>query len=97
MELVITHDRPIVMTETQKWELEDIQRMCIEHDWYTRGTCADYEALMDLVRSLEPTPANIYRVAQDISNHSEDVKGSADPMLIMFHIANDVVMRTFEI
>lgn len=97
MELTITYDRPFVLTETQKWEPEKIQRMCIEHDWYTRGTCADYEALMDLVRELEPTPAGMYRVAQDISNHSEDVEGSADPMLIMFHIANDVVTRFFEI
>lgn len=93
MDLTITYDRPFVLTERQKWEPDEIQRMCIKHDWYTRGTCADYERLMDLVRSLEPTPANIYRVAQDISNHSE----GTDPALIMFHIANDVVKRFFVI
>ena len=32
MELVITHDRPIVMTERQTWDPMDVRRLCIRHD-----------------------------------------------------------------
>lgn len=97
MELTITYDRPFVLTERQTWYPEDVREMCIRHDWYTCGTCKDYEDMMDLVAGLEPTPANMMRVAQNISNHSDNTEGEADPMAIMYAIANEIVDRVFEI
>ena len=43
---------------------------------------------------MEPTPHNIMRVAQNIANHTKAEDAEVD--LIMFHLANEVVMRFFE-
>lgn len=94
MELVITHDRPIVMTERQTWDPMGVRELCIRHDWYNAGSCQDYENLLHLVDEMEPTPHNIMRVAQNIANHTKAEDAEVD--LIMFHLANEVVMRFFE-
>lgn len=94
MELVITHDRPIVMTERQTWDPMDVRDLCIRQDWYNAGSCKDYEDLLCLVEGLEPTPHNILRVAQNIANHTR--AEGAEVETIMFYIANNVVMRFFE-
>lgn len=96
-ELRIDHDGAVRLTEVQRWEWEDVRRLCIDHDYYTRGTSADYEDLMHPVNGLKPTPVNMMRIAQNIANHSVNVGGEADMELILFYIANDVVMRDFEI
>ena len=95
-ETTIEHKGPVKIIEMQSWDWEDVRKMCIDHDYYTRGTCADYEGLMGLVEGLEPTTYNILRVAQNIANHSVNNDGEADPEMIMFYLANDVVMRAFE-
>ena len=95
MELTITYDRPIVMTERQTWDPMGVRELCIRQDWYNAGSCQDYENLLHLVDEMEPTPHNILRVAQNIMNHTK----STDDLgveTIMFHLANEVVMRFFE-
>jgi len=94
MELTITYDRPIVMTEWQTWDPMDVRRLCIQHDWYNAGSCQDYENLLHLVDEMEPTPHNIMRVAQNIANHTR--AEGAEIETIMFYLANEVVMRFFE-
>jgi len=95
MELTITYDRPIVMTERQTWDPMDVRDLCIRQDWYNAGSCKDYEDLLCLVEELEPTPHNIMRVAQNIANHTES-RDDLGVETIMFHLANEVVMRFFE-
>lgn len=94
MELTITYDRPVVMTERQTWDPMDVRQLCIDQDWYNAGSCQDYEDLLHLVEGLEPTPSNIMRIAQNIANHTS--KDDLGIETIMFYIANNVVMRFFE-
>lgn len=96
-QLVTVFEKPVKMTVTDSWDPMEIREMCISHDWYTRGTIKDYDSLLNLVQELSPTPSNMLRVAQDIANHSQDDEiGSASLEMILFAIANDVVLRTFE-
>lgn len=96
-QLVTVFEKPIKMTVTDSWDPMEIREMCISHDWYTRGTIKDYDNLLNMVQELSPTPANMLRISQDIANHSKDDEiGSASLEMILFVIANDVVIRTFE-
>lgn len=95
MELTTVYDRPVAMTVTDSWDPMEIREMCITHDWYNAGTCRDYDNLLEIVQRMAPTPVNIMRVAQDIVNHTRDVE-DAELINVMFVIANDIVMRTFE-
>ena len=96
-QLVTVFEKPVKMTVTESWDPMEIREMCISHDWYTGGTIKDYDALLTMVQELSPTPANMLRVAQDIANHStDDEDGHASIEMILFVIANDIVIRTFE-
>ena len=96
-ELITVFDRPVVMTVKETWDPMEIREMCIDHDWYNAGSCRDYDTLLTMVQELSPTPANMLRVAQDIANHStDDEDRSASIDMILYTIANDVVLRTFE-
>ena len=57
--------------ETKSWHPERVQQCCIENDWYTRGTNAEYEKMLDFVRDSKPTISNIFTVAKDIYSHSD--------------------------
>lgn len=96
-QLVTVFERPVKMTVTESWDPMEIREMCINHDWYTGGTIKDYDSLLNLVQELSPTPSNMLRIAQDIHNHTtgEDPDGYAVDV-ILFTIANDVVMRYYE-
>ena len=60
----------ITITETKTWCLDDVRSLCIERDYYTRGTCKDYDKMLHFVATHEPTKMNIYKVAKDIVEHS---------------------------
>lgn len=94
MELILTHDNPIRMIERQTWDPMDVRDLCIRHNWYNAGTSTAYSDMLDLVAGLEPTPSNIMRVAQNIVNHTKAEDSYLET--VMFHIANEVVMRCFE-
>ena len=53
---------------------EQIRLVCIKNDWYTCGTCEEYNAMFELVY----TGAAIVEIADNIYAHSETTKcGSA--------------------
>ena len=53
------------------WSALGIRDMCVRNGWYTSGDNAAYEKMLDFVTENEPTTLNIYKVANDIFNHSE--------------------------
>ena len=55
------------------WTVEDVRNVCIKYDWYTKGDCRAYDKMLTTVRETEPTTENLYKVARDIMEHSEDV------------------------
>ena len=54
----------------ESWSFDDIRAMCIREHFYTCGTCADYEIMLNFVSKNDPTPENIYTVADNIALHS---------------------------
>lgn len=59
------------ITEMRQWNSSDVIQMCIKHDWYTCGTCAEYEKMLDFVRDNSYSLKNAYYVARDIARHSD--------------------------
>lgn len=51
-----------------RWEI--IRRLCIKYDWYRLGTVREYDSLCYYIVS---GLINVYDIACDIVEHSEDV------------------------
>lgn len=83
------------ITEEIRWLSSEIRNMCIENDWYTAGDVRAYSEMLEFVELNEPTKLNIYKVAQDILEHSDDPELYVEA--IMFVIANDVVKTFYEV
>lgn len=63
-------------TETRTMSACDLRALCIRHDWYTRGTCEEYERLFDRLHDSDGCPVNLTteklaEIAADIMEHSE--------------------------
>lgn len=80
--------------EDKKWDSFDVQRVCIKHELYTRGTNDDFRKMLDFVHKKNPTTRNIYLVAKDIWEHS---KTDSTIGHIMFLLSRDAVYCFYEI
>lgn len=54
----------------------DLRALCIRNNWYTRGTCEEYERLFSLLHDERGCPENmttekLAEVAEDIMEHSD--------------------------
>lgn len=78
------------------WSWHNIQRLCIKNDWYTRGDTRAYAEMLDFVDQNEPTTINIYKVAQDILEHSEESE-CLYIEAIMYEITNEVVETLYTV
>lgn len=92
--------------ETEKiWLASDVRHVCIKNNWYTRGTCEEYENMLNMVESYYPSDVRIFYVAEDIFEHSNQDYWIRDGGLskeeaiesIMFVLANDVVKTFYKI
>ena len=74
-------------------------RACIKHDFYTCGDDDDYSAMLDQVRDLRPTTANIYLIAKDIFDHSDTEEKWEDLTVefVMYVLSNEAVITTYTI
>lgn len=85
--------------ETKSWHPERVQQCCIENGWYTRGTNAEYEKMLDYVRESKPTISNVFTVAKDIYSHSDfDSRYDAEDEVIeaiMFHLNCDAIVTSY--
>jgi hypothetical protein len=57
---------------TRTWDADDVRQTCIRFGLYTRGDSAHYKAILEEVDTMQPTPENLYTVAVDICDHSEE-------------------------
>ena len=81
--------------EVCKWDSEEIRSLCIRQRYYTRGNIESYSSMLEFVRENEPTLENMYWVAVDIVDHSDDFM--IDVEHVMFLISHEVVGRFYEI
>ena len=71
------------MTVKMLINFDSVRAICIEREWYIRGTNADYEKLCDFINSINDearvnwrkprktwSKRNVLKIAEDIVNHS---------------------------
>lgn len=59
------------ITSKKVWSWHNMREMCIRENFYTCGSCEEYDAMLAKVRENEPTDEIIYGVAADINAHSK--------------------------
>lgn len=77
----------------QQWNSSDIRSLCIREDWYTKGDCVEYSTMLKYVDEHPCTDLNVYIVARDICEHTEDQTISN----IMFCIAHHCIYTFYDI
>ena len=60
--------------EVRMLDSGDLRALCIKKDWYTGGTIAEYENLMQMTERENITTDDIVEIATDIIEHSETAK-----------------------
>ena len=91
------------INERKSWGMYEVRNMCVKHEYYTAGDCEAYEKILNFVEIHKPTTNNIYKVANDIFEHSDidlDNYGvDKDEMVaaIMFDINNECVKTRYRI
>lgn len=80
----------------RRWDMEGIMHMCINHNFYTRGDTRAYTKMLNYVKQKEPTPEEIYIVAVDILDHTDENEDQSITN-IMYIIENEVVRTAYEI
>lgn len=78
---------------TRRWSDHSVQSACIKNNLYTRGTYEQYDAMLKSADVLQPTVENLYRLAKDIKEHSENQTITN----VMFILEREAVTTTFEI
>lgn len=80
-----------------RWFKRDVQAFCIHHNFYTCGYTTEYNKMLAFVDSKNPTTTNIYKVAQDIMDHTDmnrlDTKGLE--LTDFMYLINAECVRTF--
>lgn len=57
---------------TRKLFWDDVRQVCIQNQYYTRGTNEEYMDLFNIIRSFSTVDdTQLFIVAQDIYNHSD--------------------------
>lgn len=61
-----------MIKEIRKLSWYDLRNMCVRENFYTCGTCEEYDKLYEYVSNLENvTTKDIVNIAKDIMKHSE--------------------------
>ncbi len=82
---------------SRMWNSMDVRQMCIDHRLYTRGDSKAYAKMLEKVTELDPTPRSLYRIAEDILNHSDPEIAGDDVTAIMFLLEREVVATFYDI
>ena len=77
----------------EKWSESDVRECCIKNDFYTAGDCKAYSEMLNFVDNNSFSVENLYKVAKDILEHSEDQTIEN----IMFCIKKDAVNTFYKV
>lgn len=81
--------------ETISWNYETVRSCCIMNDLYTNGTVREYDRMFEMVRKKEhPDLIDIYYVAKDIAEHSEE---DVTVTYVMFLLNRGGIIRDYEV
>lgn len=92
------------MREVRRIETIKVRNMCVKNDYYTRGTCEEYENMFNMCRVENATTDIIEGIAYDILVHSDihDLKEKFGCLTcelvsnIMFELINDCTVTCTE-
>ena len=86
--------------EVKEWHPESVRMLCVKQQWYTCGTNKEYDHMLEYVRNNKPVLSNIFIVAKDIFDHSEnDDYGYEDEVIesIMFLLNSEAIVTSYYI
>ncbi|SCJ78748.1 Uncharacterised protein [uncultured Flavonifractor sp.] len=83
----------LIISTKRQWSPDTVRLACIRNHLYTGGTCEEYSRMMEMVRTMVPMYENLYIVARDIKEHSNDQTITN----VMFILEREAVITTFEI
>ena len=84
-----------MIVETRVVDPGKLRRLCIEKNWYTAGTAAEYEIFLADARCIENvTTEDLVKMAEDILAHSEQEGYTVKN--ICFYIAKFAAYSWFE-
>ncbi len=76
------------MIEKRKLYSDDLRKLCIRHNWYTKGTNEEYAQLLNMADKLDHVRSRyIVGIAEDIIKHSDLSGTDYDLPAICFEIA----------
>ena len=95
----------MTITETKRFDADKVRTLCIENQWYTRGTNSDYSdmfAMIDNFNHYETiTNDHIAIIATDILKHSNPVDFTDnkydDIATIMFYLNKEAVFTFYHV
>lgn len=82
--------------EHAEWTAEEIRNFCLEEGYYSEGKVREYEEMLNFVDQNEPTPENIYKVAKNILEHS-DQEHKRPVVYLIREISIELVDRYYEV
>lgn len=80
---------------------ENLRTVCIKRNWYTRGTCEEYENLFNRLRdengnAIQVTTGVLYALAEDIMAHSK-MEDDYEITDVMFELATNCITYFTEV
>ena len=57
--------------ETRTLSMDDLRKLCIKNNYYTKGTIDEYDRFLTSVKGVEMTKDKIYSLAVNIFTHSD--------------------------
>ena len=89
---VVIEDEPEI-TEEKVITADSVRRCCIKHNLYTKGTCRDYDFMLNFIDVQGYSLKNLLEIAEDICKHSEDQTVEN----VMFLLGKDAVTTFYHI
>lgn len=84
----------------KRFDADKLRALCIEECWFWYGEDADYTEMLDFARRAEYTPGNLYRIADEIAEFSDQEPGYKRTEWlehIMFEVERNATITTFVI
>lgn len=60
--------------EVRQLGASNLRSLCIKNDWYTCGTNAEYEKVLEMANKENITTDDIVEIATDIYEHSSNIQ-----------------------
>lgn len=89
---IVIEEEPEIIEE-KVIDADSVRMCCIKHNLYTKGTCRDYDFMLNFADVQGYSLKNLFEVASDICKHSEDQTVEN----VMFLLGKDAVKTFYHI